>query len=284
MKFLDIEAVHAFVVTSEFQSFTRAAELLGTTQPAVSLRIKRLEDGLGRKLLERTPRHVRLSADGAALLGSARALLTAHQAALDSFAPKRQRLLIGISHHVVGAELPQLLRSVGHTEPALALDVRIASSRELLQAFDENALDVAIVLRHDMRREDGDVVLEEAFGWFALPEFELRSGEALRLAVQPPPCSIRAMAVGALDAAGVPWIEAFGGGGVATIGAAVLAGLAVAALGRRVAPAGAIDVGPRLGLPSLPTRSIVMHTHLTDKHTRRAIRALVSAIRATGGR
>ena len=72
MKTLDIEAVQAFVLTADLKSFTRAAEALDTTQSAVSLKIKRLEDGLGRRLLERTPRQVRLSADGTAFLEPAR--------------------------------------------------------------------------------------------------------------------------------------------------------------------------------------------------------------------
>jgi DNA-binding transcriptional LysR family regulator len=63
MKALDIEAVQAFVLTADLKSFTRAAEAMDTTQSAISLKIKRLEDGLGRRLLERTPRLVRLSAD-----------------------------------------------------------------------------------------------------------------------------------------------------------------------------------------------------------------------------
>ena len=67
MRALDIEAVQAFVLTADFKSFTRAAEAMDTTQSAVSLKIKRLEDGLGRRLLERTPRLVRLSADGTRL-------------------------------------------------------------------------------------------------------------------------------------------------------------------------------------------------------------------------
>ena len=69
MKTLDIEAVQAFVLTADLKSFTRAAEALDTTQSAVSLKIKRLEDGIGRRLLERTPRQVRLSADGSLSAG-----------------------------------------------------------------------------------------------------------------------------------------------------------------------------------------------------------------------
>src|ERR1700750_1055533 len=105
MRALDIETVQAFVLTADFKSFTRAAEALDTTQSAVSLKIKRLEDGLGRRLLERTPRQVRLSAEGSAFLGPARALVAAHQGAVGAFAASQRRLVVGVSHHVVGAEL-----------------------------------------------------------------------------------------------------------------------------------------------------------------------------------
>src|SRR5260221_5670901 len=93
MKALDIEAVQAFVLTADFKSFTRAAEAMDTTQSAVSLKIKPLEDGLGRRLLERTPRLVRLSADGSAFLGPARNLVARHQGAVGSFGLARRRLL-----------------------------------------------------------------------------------------------------------------------------------------------------------------------------------------------
>ena len=67
------------------------------------------------------------------------------------------------------------------------------------------------------------------------------------------------MAVHALDAAGIPWTEVFVGGGVATIGAAISAGLAIGALVRRVAPAGSVDLGPRLGLPKLPDNDVILY-------------------------
>src|ERR1700748_3046125 len=84
MRALDLEAVQAFVLTADFKSFTRAAEAMDTTQSAVSLKIKRLEDTLGRRLLERTPRLVRLSADGNAFLEPARNLVAAHHCAIGS--------------------------------------------------------------------------------------------------------------------------------------------------------------------------------------------------------
>ncbi len=281
MKSLDVEAVQAFLLVADLKSFTRAAEALGSTQSAVSLKIKRLEDGLDRRLLERTPRMVRLSADGAAFLGAARALALAHQTALNAFAVEQRRLVVGLSHHIVGAELPVLLRRMNGSEPGLAMEVRIAASREVLADFDAGALDAAVVLRHDGERRDGEIIHRESFGWMAAPDFEHHPDRPLRLAMQAEPCSVRRMAVSTLDIAGIAWSEVFTGGGVTTIGAAVSAGLAVAALGRRVAPAGTVDIGPRLGLPPLPARDIVLYSNLVDRQARNALRALSAAIRAT---
>ncbi len=89
------------------------------------------------------------------------------------------------------------------------------------------------------------------------------------------------MALGALDGAGIAWNEVFVGGGVATIGAAVSAGLAVAALGRRVAPADTVDVGAKFGLPPLPQRDVMLFSTVTDPRGRDAVRTLVATIRST---
>lgn len=281
VKTLDIEGVQAFVLAADLNSFTRAAEAMDTTQSAVSLKIKRLEDGLGRRLLERTPRRVALSAEGSAFLGAARGLVAAHQSAIGAFAVEHRRLIVGISHHIVGAELAALLKRMNATDPGLVMEIRIDASRVVLEAFDAGALDAAIVLRHDAKRREGDVLFEEQFAWMGVSDFQHRPGEPLRLATQAEPCSVRAMVVAALDAAGIPWTEVFVGGGVATIGAAISAGLAVAALARRVAPAGTVDLGPRLGLPALASREVILHSRLSDQRTRRALRTLGAAFAAT---
>jgi DNA-binding transcriptional LysR family regulator len=281
MKALDVEAVQAFVLVADLNSFTRAAEALDTTQSAVSLKIKRLEDGLGRRLLERTPRLVRLSAEGSAFLGAARHLVAAHHQAIGSFSVEHRRLTVGISHHIVGSELATLLKRMNATDPALVIALHIEASRDVLEAFDAGELDAAIALRHDAKRRDGEVLFEEPFGWMASPDFHRQAGEPLRLATQAEPCSVRAMAVDALDAAGIAWTEVFVGGGVATIGAAISAGLAVAALARRVAPADTIDLGSRLGLPPLPSRDVILYSKPADARARQALRTLGAAFAAT---
>ena len=280
MKSLDVEAVQAFVLAADLNSFTRAAEAMDTSQSAVSLKIKRLEDGLGRRLLERTPRRVQLSAEGSAFLGAARNLVAAHESAIGAFATEQRRLTVGISHHIVGTELATLLKRMSASDPGLVLELHIDASRAVLGAFDGGGLDAAIVLGHEVKRRGGEVLFEEKFGWMAAPDFLRQPGEPLRLATQAEPCSVRAMAIGVLDDAGVPWTEVFVGGGIATIGAAISAGLAVAALARRVAPSGTIDLGPRLGLPLLPSREVILYSKLTDNRTRRALRTLGAAFAA----
>lgn len=281
MKALDIGAVQAFVLTADLKSFTRAAEAMDTTQSAVSLKIKRLEDGLGRRLLERTPRLVRLSADGSAFLEPARSLVAAHHGAVGSFGIEQRRLIVGISHHIVGGELPLLLRRMSGAEPSLVLEMRVATSREVLDEFDRGVIDAAIVLSHDNRRRGGETILAESFGWMAAPDFDHHPGTPLRLATQAEPCSVRSMAIDALKGAGILWTEVFVGGGIATTGAAVSAGLAVAALGHRVAPAGTIDVGAKFDLPPLPLRDVVLYSSVTDRQTKNSLKTLAATIRAT---
>ena len=275
---LDVDAVQAFVLVADLQSFTRAAEALDTSQAAISVKLKRLEDRLGERLIELTPRLVRLSARGATFLGAAREFIAAHERAVACLSSTSRRLTLGISDHVAGPELPVLLARLHASDPALLIEVRIEASRNLLDAFDRGLLDAAIVRREDDRR-DGEVLAQERFGWFASPGFEHREGDALRLASLAASCRVRNIATRALDAAGVSWIEVFVGGGAAAVTAAVSAGLAVAALAYRIAPAGSVEVGERLGLPALPSSEIVLHSALWDARSRGALRTLAAAFR-----
>lgn len=278
---LDLDAIQAFVLVADLGSFTRAAEVLDTSQAAISLKLKRLEDRLNCRLLERTPRHVRLSPQGDAFMPAARDLLLAHEramAGLTGAAPRR--LILGISDHVAGPDLPQLLGRIAGYDPLLVIEVRIAASRDLLAAFDRGEMDAALI-RREADRADGEVLAEERFGWFAAPGWQHRAGEPLRLATLAAPCGVRAVATRVLDEAGLPWTEVFVGGGVLAVGAAVSAGLAVAALARRVAPAGTVEVGAQFGLPPLPPSEIVLHARTPDARARGALRAVSAAFRGT---
>ena len=253
MKALDLDAVQAFVLVADLASFTRAAEAAGTTQSAISLKLKKLEQRLGRRLIERTPRLVRLSGDGAAFLDRARDLIAAHERAVrDDGAPRR--LTLGISEHAAGPELASLIARINAYDPALRLDVRIGFSRALLDALRRRRVRRragAARGRTPRRREApaGPLRLVRGAG---LP----RAGEPLRLATLAPPCGVHALAARALDGAKIAWVEAFVGGGIAAVAAAVTAGLGVAPLAARLAPAGSVDIGASARLPKLPRSDV----------------------------
>lgn len=276
---LDLDAVQAFVRIAELGSFTGAAEALQTTQGAVSLKLKRLEERLGWRLIERTPRYVQLSAYGAAFLEQARELLEVHDRALAVFAGARQRLTIGISDHVAGPELPALIARMNAQDPQLVIEIRIGSSGDLVQSFDRRELDTVIVRLHN-GRSDGQLLAEEQFGWFAAPHWQHRAGEPLPVATLAEPCGVRVLSSRLLDEAGIRWTEIFVGGGVAAVAAAVSAGLGIAALAPRMLPFGAVDVGSRLGLPALPRLPVLLHTRVKDGRALDALAALSAAFRS----
>ena len=72
---MDIAALQAFVAIADAGSFSRAADALYLTQPAISKRIAALEAELGTRLFDRIGRGVQLSPAGTALLDQARRIL-----------------------------------------------------------------------------------------------------------------------------------------------------------------------------------------------------------------
>jgi DNA-binding transcriptional LysR family regulator len=279
MSTLDIDTVQAFLLVAELQGFTRAAEALGTTQAAISMKLQRLEGVVGKRLVERSPRAVALTEDGAAFLHHARALIEAHDRALSGDKPTRQQLSLGISDHAAGPELVPLLERLHAISSQLALSVTIGFSRQMLDAYDAGELD-AVMVRQEGSRRGGEKLSEDEFGWFAARRLAWRRGETLPLAMLAPPCGVRALAIRALDKAGIPWSESFVGGGVTAVAAAALAGLAAAPLARRIAPPGLIDIGQAEGLPRLPSSKVLLHSKVTDPAKRMALRNLAATFRA----
>jgi DNA-binding transcriptional LysR family regulator len=276
---LDIATVQAFLLVADLQSFTRTAEALGTTQAAVSLKLQRLETLLGKRLVERSPRAVRLTADGATFLDRARALIAAHDRALSGEASVAQSLSLGISDHAAGPELVPLLERLHAMSSNLTLAVTIGFSREMQEAYDSGQLD-AVIVRQEGSRRGGERLAEDEFGWFASRRFALPKGEQLPLATLAPPCGVRAIAVRALDKAGLKWRERFVGGGVTAVVAAALAGLAIAPLARRIAPPGLVDIGPTHKLPKLGSSKVMLHSKVSDPAKLAALRAVAATFRS----
>ena len=276
---LDLESVRLFVLTAEFGSLTRAAEIAGTVQPVVSQRLKALEARLGRRLLDRTPRFVRLTAEGAQFLEHARALLTAHDRAIGPETEPAARFSIGLSDHAVGIHQQAVFRRIKLALPTGTLiEVRTGLSQTLHAAYDLGELD-AILIRRESGGSDGEVLGTDPLGWRATDDICLSPRQPIPMATLGPLCGVRASATRALDAAGLPWREAFVGGGCAALLAAAQAGLGVAPMGR-LASGGVADIGPSNGLPALDPSEIVLFGRATSPMGGQAIRALAAGVRA----
>jgi len=275
MSMLEVDAVRAFVMIADLQSFTRAAEALGSTQGAISVKLKRLEDRLGKKLIERTPRQVRLSTQGETFLPSAREFVAAHERAVASLSTTRRRFRLGIASHVMGPEVPALLAHLKSHDPALTIEVLLDNSRVLLDDFEAGKLD-AVIIRSDDDRRQGEVLGPEHFGWFAAADFTHCPDEPLPMAGLSPCCMVRDIAIPLLDRAGIAWSEVFVGG-TAAIAAALSAGLVVAPFPRRLAPIDTVDVSDAFGLPPIPSLSLVLHSSLSDSRSRESLRAIAAA-------
>lgn len=282
---LDLDAVRLFVLSAEFGSLTRAAEAAGTVQPVVSQRLKALEARLGRRLLDRTPRLVRLTHDGEAFLPRARALLAAHDQALrfgqEEPAP---RFALGVSDHALGVGLAEALRRLRAALPGgAAVALRTGMSRPLREAFDAGEFD-AVLVRREGGGAGGEVLGLDPLGWRAAEGFGLPAPPeaAVPLALLPASCGVRAAALRALDRAGIAWRESCAAVGCAALLAAAEAGLGVAPMGRAAA-GGAPDRGPALGLPPLPASEVVLFGRASSPASAAGLRALAAAVRAALG-
>jgi DNA-binding transcriptional LysR family regulator len=276
---LDLESVRLFVLSVEFGSFTRAAEAAGTVQPVVSQRVKALEAMLGRKLLERTPRFVRTTEDGAAFLARARELLALHDASLKFADDPPVRFTLGASDHALGLGAETILRKLRSALPSGAvIDVRISLSQTIREMFDAGQLDAAII-RREAHGSEGETLGIDLLGWRADAGWSVPAGSPVPLATLPAPCGVRAAAIKLLDRHKIPWREAFVGGSCAALLAGVRAGLGVAPMGR-LASGGVADAGPALGLPELPPSELVLFARASSPAIANAIRALAAAVKA----
>jgi DNA-binding transcriptional LysR family regulator len=274
---LDLQSVRLFVLAAEYGNLTRAAEAAGTVQPVVSARIKALEIRMGRRLLDRSPRIVKLTDAGASFLQHAKAMLSAHDAALMDDAADSPSVSLGISDHVLGTSLPAVLRSLRLVLPARTrLTVRLGMSHEMRDLYHRGEVDLAVI-RRDGATGDGEILGEDDLDWYGELPDGLR-GDALPLVLLKPPCGVRMGAIAALEAAHLPWREAFTAGSCLALAAAVEAGAGLAPLGRLTAR----ELRPYSHgneLPGIGGSRIVLLARTPDAHHSSAARALAASVR-----
>lgn len=258
---LDIDSLRGFVAVAEAGGFTAAGELLGRTQSAISVKIKKLEEELGRRLFERTSRSLALTPDGELLLSYAKRLLDLNDEVVLRFAePDAEgHLRLGVGEYFVPQHLPRLLRQFARVFPRVHIEVKVALGSVLLQALDQDELDIVITKRNKGMAE-GRVIWTEPLVWVAAADFvwPSKSGEALPLCSLPPPCAFREQALEALAKAGQPWRIVYTSESIMGVQAAAGAGLGVAVMAQSSVGGDLRVLGPTEGLPPLGDVDIAM--------------------------
>ncbi len=138
----------AFAAVAEAGSFTRGAERLMVSQPAVSLHVAQLEASLKTPLFDRLPRGVRLTAAGEILLRYARRLSAleheAEAAVAELLGLTRGRLVLGASLTIGSYLLPAVLGRFRRLHPAIEVDLQIANTQHIEQMLADGQIDLAL--------------------------------------------------------------------------------------------------------------------------------------------
>lgn len=146
---MDTAALQAFLAVAETGSFSRAAERIFLTQPAVSKRIAALEAEFGTRLFDRIGRRIRLTPAGEAFSARARRILAELNDARRSLAnlagTVSGTLAMATSHHIGLHRLPSALKRFHARYPQVQLDLRFMDSEKACQAVAQGEIELAVV-------------------------------------------------------------------------------------------------------------------------------------------
>ena len=171
---LEINQIACFLAIIEEQSFSRAATRLGLAQSAVSQKMKRLEDQLGLRLLERTSRQIRLSRHGTEFLPFARAMIEAEAQASTIAREMRSRLnktlLLGGYNFLIEERLA-LVAHFLNLYPHYEVEVYHGTREDLRNALMQGKIDAWMALAYPDKRlsEFDHQMIGRRVAHFALP-------------------------------------------------------------------------------------------------------------------
>ena len=239
-EWLDLHKLRVFAAVAEHEHYSRAAEAVGISQPALSVHVRDLERYLGLSLFERTGRNVRLTEAGRLVQGYARQIL-ALAVELDEVVDdlrglRAGQLRIGASTTVGEYLLPEALAAFHRQYPGIGVAVEIANTRRIADRLRHGELHLGLIgeplddpeLECEPYRDDELVlIVPPGHPWAGQtvtgPELAQAS-----LVTREAGSATREVADAALFAAGIRPVVVLELGGTEAVKGAVAAGLGVA--------------------------------------------------------
>lgn len=228
---LDLELLNTFSVVVEAGGFKEASGRLYRSQAAVSMQIKRLEEQLGHRLLERNNQGIKLTEPGKTLLGYIDRLLRLNNETLSalSLEPLRGPVHFGIPTDYAQTFLQQFIPRIRKTFPELVPRITCGRSRRLRELVGTGELDVAIVTGEPQYSPEKSL-WSEALHWYGPAGFRAPGDEPLPVALLESDCALRDLAVSDLKRSGLETDPVLTSSDMANLYSAVESGLALALL------------------------------------------------------
>ncbi len=139
----------AFIAVAKMNSFTRAAEFLNLSQPAVTHQIKNLENMLRTKLFNRCQNRIHLTKSGEILLKYAEEINSLYQKAMNEIQEVNNRVAgevyIGAASLLGKYLLPRVIGEFKKTFPDARISMLVGNSKEILEYLQNDAVELAIV-------------------------------------------------------------------------------------------------------------------------------------------
>ncbi|RDV03713.1 LysR family transcriptional regulator [Undibacter mobilis] len=246
------DLLRTFVAVVDNRSFTKAANSLGVTQPAVSAQIKRLQSLLGDDIFDRTVQGVSLTSHGEIVVSYARRLLSINDQIVHLGGGRRPELVIriGTSSDYTLMLLPDILATFRARFPAVRFHISAGFTEPLMRQLRDGEIDLFVGLSTGEPR-DAHEVWAAPLVWVRGPNIRLDPGDPVPLISSGEPSVYHRAAASALRAAGLGWEEVFVGPVMASLSGAVAAGLGVMPITRRRAIDDGMIIGDDLPLPAL---------------------------------
>ena len=253
---LELDVLRTFVAIVETGSFAAAAEAVFRTPSAVSMQIKKLEEMLGRPVLERDSRSVRLTREGEILLEHARRILALNREVMANFiTPEIAGVVrLGAPDDVAERFLPDMLRRFAESHPSITVNVIVENTNHLIDRVRQKNIDLALITCGSGFTGDGEaeILFNEKLAWATVRGGVAAEREPLPVSVWEECCLWRQAGIEGLEKIGKPYRIAFQSAYISGQRAAILADLAVAPIPVSAMTDPIVKADPKYGLPELP--------------------------------